>query len=75
MTLRVHITELVVGGVPLAHEERLGPAVEAALTRRLEGDARAAPPPRAAAAAGPEALADAIAASVHEAIEAAGGAP
>jgi hypothetical protein len=66
MTLEVHIAELVVTDVPLVHAERLGPAVEAALARRLAaGEPTAAPPLTGVT---PEALADTIAASVHEAI-------
>jgi hypothetical protein len=72
--ISVHIEELVLTGVPLAHQERLGPAVEAALCRRLAAGASAAPP-RPPARLTPEALADTIAATVHEAIQAAGGAP
>ena len=71
MTLEVHIAELVVTDVPLVHAERLGPAVEAALARRLAaGEPTAAPPLTVVT---PEALADTIAASVHEAIAASGG--
>jgi hypothetical protein len=70
MTLEVHIAELVVTDLPLVHAERLGPAVEAALARRLTaGEPTAAPPLTAVT---PEAVADAIAATVHEAIHAAG---
>ena len=70
MTLAVHIAELVVTDVPLVHAERLGPAVEAALARRLSaGEPTAAPP---LAGVTPETLADTIAATVHEAIHAAG---
>jgi hypothetical protein len=72
--ISVHIDELVLTGVPLIHQERLGPAVEAALTRRLAAGADA-PPPRRTPTLTPETLADTIAASVHDAIQAAGGAP
>jgi hypothetical protein len=72
--ISVHIEELVLTGVPLVHHERLGPAVEAALALRLAADVPA-PPPRPPAALTPEALADTIAATVHEAIQAAGGTP
>lgn len=70
--ISVHIEELVLTGVPLMHQERLGPAVEAALTRRLAAGADAAPA-RSPATVTPESLAEAIAAGVHEAIHATGG--
>jgi hypothetical protein len=75
--IEVHIAELVVSGVPVVHEERLGPAVEAALSRRLGLGVNASPqpsPPRELSAVTPEALADTIAAAVHDAIRDAGGA-
>lgn len=73
MTLEVHIAELVVTDVPLVHAERLGPAVEAALAQRLKAGAPTAAPPLTGVTT--EALADTIAATVHEAIHTAGGAP
>jgi hypothetical protein len=78
--LDVRIAELVVEGLPLTHPERLAGAVEEALTARL-----AAAPPRPAAVVpvdagwestrelagtGVDELADAVAASVEDAIRA-----
>jgi len=48
--VEVRIDELVVTGFPLAHPERLAPAVEAALSARL---AAAPPPPGPARRADP----------------------
>ena len=58
--VEIHIDELVVTGLPVAHPERLSAAVADAIRARL----RAEPVPDA----GPAVLADAVAATVTAAV-------
>jgi hypothetical protein len=66
----VRIEELVVTGFPLAHPERLAPAVESALATRLAAPAQPVVDVHELHAAGVDELASAVAASVDGEIRA-----